>query len=62
MPVLATVGGHDVAHVIERSRTLAERVARSRYVELPDSAHLPMLDDPHRFNEVLAGFVRESVG
>jgi pimeloyl-ACP methyl ester carboxylesterase len=59
VPVLATAGGHDVPHIVERSRTIAARVPAGRYLELPDSAHLPMLDDPHRFNEALNVFLAE---
>ncbi len=59
VPVLAMVGTHDVPHLIERSQVVADRVPAGRYLELPDSAHLPMLDDASRFNEALNEFLAE---
>lgn len=57
VPVLCAVGSHDLPYVIERSRRIAELVPGAQYAELPGSAHLPQLDDPEAFNEVLRGFL-----
>ena len=59
IPVLAVVGAHDLPHLIERADAIAAAVARGRFDELPDSAHLPQLDDPVRFSELVGRFLDE---
>jgi pimeloyl-ACP methyl ester carboxylesterase len=60
-PSLVVVGAHDLPHVVDRCRVLAERLPplegpwpAGRPLVLPDSAHVPYLDDPDRFASVLA--------
>ncbi|HZI96912.1 MAG TPA: alpha/beta hydrolase [Actinomycetales bacterium] len=57
VPLLSVVGTHDLPHLVERSAEIARRVPQGRYVELPSSAHLPMLDDPARFDELVRAFM-----
>ena len=57
VPLLSVVGAHDLPHLVERSNEIARRVGRGRYAELPASAHLPMLDDPARFDASLRKFL-----
>ncbi len=60
VPVLSLVGRHDFPYQIARSRAVATRIPGARHVELPDSAHLPQLDDPGRFTAAVADFLAGS--
>jgi pimeloyl-ACP methyl ester carboxylesterase len=57
VPVLAVVGAHDLPHFVERTHHIAHAVVDGTFVELPESAHLPQLDDPVAFNGVLGEFL-----
>ncbi len=60
-PSLVVVGAHDLPHVVDRCDELAGRLPplpgpwpAGRAIVLPDSAHVPYVDDPERFARVLA--------
>jgi pimeloyl-ACP methyl ester carboxylesterase len=54
-PTTIVFGTLDLPPVIERCRTLAERLPAVReVVELPDAAHLPSLEDPERLADAIA--------
>jgi pimeloyl-ACP methyl ester carboxylesterase len=55
VPTIVGCGELDVPFMIDRSRLLAERLPRGRFVLLPGVAHLPGLEQP----ELVAGLVRE---
>ena len=57
MPVLVVTGALDVAAVNARCRAIALTVADGRHVEIPDAAHLPALERPDRFVDVLVPFL-----
>ena len=46
MPVHALVGEHDVAHLIERMRVVADRVQYGTFTMIANTAHVPQLDEP----------------
>lgn len=50
-------GPLDVPVMIEQSRAVAGRIPGARGVELPGTAHLPMLDAP----EATAAFILDAV-
>lgn len=56
-PTLSVVGLHDLPHLIERSRQIADLVADGTLVTLAESAHLPQLDDPDTFNSLVSEFL-----
>jgi len=47
MPVHAVVGEHDLPHVIERMRFVADRVQRATFTMIANAAHAPQLDEPN---------------
>lgn len=53
LPVRVGWGALDVPFLVEQSRAIASRVPGARGVELPGTAHLPMLDAP----DATAGFI-----
>lgn len=57
-PTLVVAGEYDVPLMIDRSRTLGERLGDGAFRTLPGTAHLPSLDQP----DVVADLVSEVVG
>jgi pimeloyl-ACP methyl ester carboxylesterase len=56
-PALAVVGEHDRLTPPAYHEYLAEEMQECEYAEIPDAAHLAMLEAPEAFNERLATFV-----
>lgn len=56
-PTMVVVGEHDLPNLIEAAHYLAERLSDLAAVVLDDTAHLPSMDQPDRFNKSLAGFL-----
>lgn len=56
-PTLVIVGAEDAQYVIDACRATSAAIAEAKMVVLPGTAHLPNLETPGQFNEVLAGFV-----
>lgn len=59
IPVLALVGGLDRIGAVEGSRRIAEGVARGRFAEIPNTAHLPNMERPREFDDLLLPFLAE---
>jgi pimeloyl-ACP methyl ester carboxylesterase len=58
VPAIVGCGELDAPFILERSRQLAERLPQGRFVLLPDTAHLPGLEQP----EAVAKLVSEVAG
>ncbi|MGH6916087.1 MAG: 3-oxoadipate enol-lactonase [Geminicoccaceae bacterium] len=56
-PTLIIAGVDDPATTVEAMRRLHERIAGSRFVEIPQAAHLLNIEQPDRFNKALLGFL-----
>ncbi len=56
-PTLVIVGSSDVPFVVETCGMVAARVPGAELVVIEDAAHLPSLERPERFNEVLEAFL-----
>ncbi len=56
-PVLAIVGELDPAATAAAAAILAQGVPHCRTERFPDCAHLPNLEQPERFNQLLLGFL-----
>jgi pimeloyl-ACP methyl ester carboxylesterase len=56
-PALVVVGEHDVPDIQRIADVLTERIANARKVVLPGLGHLPSLEDPERFNQVVLEFL-----
>lgn len=57
MPALVLVGRHDDAGIRAAAHHVADRVAGAELVELEGAAHLPNLERPERFDELLLRFL-----
>jgi pimeloyl-ACP methyl ester carboxylesterase len=59
VPAIVACGELDAPFIVDRSRQLAERLPRGRFVPLPDVAHLPGLEQPTRVAELVAELIRQ---
>ena len=59
VPALAVVGAHDGLTPPAYHEYLADRIPDAEWTEIPDAAHLAMLERPAAFNEAIAGFLAE---
>ena len=57
MPVILICGDLDLPHVRVRCAHLARAVPRAELVTMNGAAHLPSLEQPERFNAILAAFL-----
>ena len=58
-PTLVVVGKHDLTTIHQATAVLAENIPQSRVVVIDGAAHLPSLERPERFNDVLLGFLKD---
>lgn len=58
VPTLVVYGDQDIADVLIAGPKLAAAIPGARLVVLPDTAHLPQLERPAAFNEVVLEFLR----
>ncbi len=58
-PVLVVVGDSDEMVSLDAARALAESAPRGRLDVIEDAGHLVSLDQPDRFNAVLARFLED---
>lgn len=58
-PTLIVYGDQDIADVQQAGPLLAQAIPGARLVVMPNASHLPQMEHPERFNEVVLGFLRE---
>ena len=58
-PSLVVSGGEDTILPAKLGRTLAEKLPKARYVEVPSAAHLVPLEAPDAANTLILDFLRE---
>jgi 3-oxoadipate enol-lactonase len=56
-PTLIVAGADDPATTVEVMRSLHERIPGSRFVEIPQAAHLLNIEQAERFNRTLTSFL-----
>jgi pimeloyl-ACP methyl ester carboxylesterase len=59
-PTLVIVGRDDVPFIQDNARFIAERVRGAELVAFDDAAHMPNVDHPARFLEVVRAFLRRN--
>jgi 3-oxoadipate enol-lactonase len=59
VPVLVLAGRHDAVIPMEEARAVAESFPRARLVVCERSGHLPMLEEPERVSDAIAGLLSE---
>jgi proline iminopeptidase len=62
MPVLVVAGVHDRAVPMEGLRELVERLPNARFIAFEESGHFMFLDEPRRFADEIARFLRADTG
>lgn len=61
VPTLVLVGAHDVFTAPPQSRRIGSRIPGAEVVEFADSGHMPWLDEPGRFFEVVGDWLQRKV-
>jgi 3-oxoadipate enol-lactonase len=57
VPTLLIVGDHDRPDIIRTVEWLADAIPGARLERIPGTAHLPSMEQPERFTELVLGFV-----
>jgi pimeloyl-ACP methyl ester carboxylesterase len=57
VPTLVVVGEEDVADFHQIAAQLAREIDGARHAVIPNAAHLPSLERPSAFNELVLGFL-----
>jgi 3-oxoadipate enol-lactonase len=58
-PVLVLVGEEDVEDIQRIAQRIAREIPGARHATIPNAAHLPQLERPAEFNELVLGFLAE---
>jgi pimeloyl-ACP methyl ester carboxylesterase len=58
VPTLVLTGDEDRVYPVELTQRMAQRIRGAELVVLEGCGHLSNLEQPERFNEVLADFLR----
>jgi pimeloyl-ACP methyl ester carboxylesterase len=59
-PTLVVVGALDQPDILRAAEQLAQRIPNARHALLPDTAHLPSLEQPTAFNALVLDFLAEA--
>ena len=58
IPVLVIVGVHDTAYTLAAADYMVEKIESARKVTIEDAAHLPNMDHPEKFRQILEAFLQ----
>lgn len=58
VPVLVIVGEHDTPYILAAADYMVEKIPSARKVVIEDAAHLPNMDHPEEFNQVVMEFLK----
>jgi pimeloyl-ACP methyl ester carboxylesterase len=59
-PTLILYGDQDIADVQEAGPKLAQAIPGAHLVVMENASHLPQMEHPERFNDIVLGFLREA--
>jgi pimeloyl-ACP methyl ester carboxylesterase len=57
IPVLIVVGEHDTPYILAAADHMVERIPSAQKVTIQDAAHLPNMDHPEKFQEIVTSFL-----
>ncbi|HYW29728.1 MAG TPA: alpha/beta fold hydrolase [Gaiellales bacterium] len=60
MPTLLIVGDHDRPDIVRTVEWLAQEVPGAQLERMPGTAHLPSMEQPERFTELVLGFLERA--
>lgn len=56
-PLLVIVGAHDTPYILASADYMLERIPSAQKAIIEDSAHLPNMEQPYRFQEIVKSFL-----
>jgi pimeloyl-ACP methyl ester carboxylesterase len=59
LPILVIVGGHDTPYMQAAASYMVEKIPSAKKLVMPDAAHLPNLDHPDQFQQIVTSFLEE---
>jgi pimeloyl-ACP methyl ester carboxylesterase len=59
VPVLVIVGSQDIPYILAAADYMVEKLPMAEKVMIEDAAHLPNMDHPQKFREVIEAFLKE---
>jgi len=62
MPVLVVVGTHDIPYILAAADYMKENIPIVQKVTIEDGAHLPNMDQPDQFQQIVEVFLKEFSG
>jgi pimeloyl-ACP methyl ester carboxylesterase len=57
IPVLVIVGGHDTPYIQAAADYMLEKIPSAQKAIIPDAAHLPNMDHPDQFQQIVSSFL-----
>jgi 2-hydroxy-6-oxonona-2,4-dienedioate hydrolase len=57
IPVLVIVGSHDTPYILAAASYMMEKIPSAQKVIIEDAAHLPNMDHPSQFQQIVTGFL-----
>lgn len=58
VPALVVVGEHDAIATVDEMRGIAEGMPRAEFAIIPGTGHMPPMEAPAEFNQLLGAFLR----
>lgn len=62
IPILIVVGTHDTPYILAAADYMLEKIPAARKAEIDDAAHLPNMDQPLEFQEIVNTFLKSLSG
>ena len=59
LPVLVIYGDRDVPYIQGAAKVMGERIAGAKVVLMPNTAHLPNMEQPDEFNQIVLNFFHD---
>jgi pimeloyl-ACP methyl ester carboxylesterase len=59
VPVLVVAGELDLAYTHAAARYMCSNIRRVQHVDIPGTAHLPSMEQPQRFNQIVDAFLEK---
>lgn len=59
IPVLIIVGEHDTPYILAAADYMMEKLPSARKIMIENAAHLPNMDQPHEFQQIVGSFLEK---
>lgn len=61
VPTLYVTGEHDVSGIQTAAELIITRVPNAQRIDIADTAHLPSMEHPAQFNQIVLAFLKKSI-